>query len=122
MPLTANQTFELQDRIERRHAALLAELSQDAAKLHEDSERLDGEKAPMLVVELDAAEVRRDAAELRALELARQRVAIGEYGVCADCGSDIGYERLLAFPAAPRCLDCQRRHEKTYNGSPTPAL
>jgi DnaK suppressor protein len=34
--------------------------------------------------------------------------------VCIDCGGDVGVERLRAEPAAPRCIDCQRRHEKTY--------
>ena len=27
---------------------------------------------------------------------------------------DIGFERLHAEPEAARCIDCQRRHEKTY--------
>jgi RNA polymerase-binding transcription factor DksA len=38
----------------------------------------------------------------------------GSYGVCVDCGGEIEYERLKAAPAAFRCINCQRLHEKTY--------
>lgn len=31
----------------------------------------------------------------------------GTYGVCIDCGDDICVRRLLAVPAALRCLACQ---------------
>ena len=30
-----------------------------------------------------------------------------EYGVCAECGKDIPYTRLLAVPAARHCAACQ---------------
>jgi DnaK suppressor protein len=35
-----------------------------------------------------------------------------------DCGNDIGYERLSAYPTAKRCISCQRLHEKTYASEP----
>ena len=49
------------------------------------------------------------------------RVEDGTYGTCTDCGGDIGFERLLAYPTAKRCVSCQRQHEKTYvhEGNPT---
>jgi DnaK suppressor protein len=64
----------------------------------------------------------RDLAELRDLEAARLRLAAGTYGTCADCGGDIGYERLRANPAAQRCIACQTRHEKTFAGPGAPKL
>jgi RNA polymerase-binding transcription factor DksA len=30
------------------------------------------------------------------------------YGVCAECGEFIGVERLLALPAASKCISCAR--------------
>jgi len=33
------------------------------------------------------------------------------YGSCVDCGADIALERLLAQPAASRCLACQSATE-----------
>jgi DnaK suppressor protein len=64
----------------------------------------------------------RNLDEFRALEAARERLKGGEYGICVDRGSDIGFERLKAFPGAIRCIDCQQRHEKTYGGEPKPTL
>jgi DnaK suppressor protein len=40
-------------------------------------------------------------------EHARDRRALGAYGVCEDCGREIGEERLAALPEATRCVACQ---------------
>ena len=53
------------------------------------------------------AEVERDLAELRDVNLALQRVEDGTYGICNDCGNRIDPRRVLAQPTALRCLDCQ---------------
>jgi RNA polymerase-binding transcription factor DksA len=39
-------------------------------------------------------------------------LALGEYGICVDCGNDIGAARLAAQPAALRCVACQTVAEK----------
>ena len=53
--------------------------------------------------------------------IARQRLAqVGaaltrydqdEYGLCVDCGEDIGFGRLKARPESPFCLECQKQRE-----------
>jgi DnaK suppressor protein len=43
---------------------------------------------------------------------ARDRHAKGAYGVCEDCGREIGDERLAALPDATRCVSCQAGWEK----------
>lgn len=53
-----------------------------------------------------------DVAEIEAIELALQRIASGEYGRCQSCAEDIPITRLLAFPAAMRCIACQTSTEK----------
>lgn len=35
----------------------------------------------------------------------------GEYGICEDCGREIGIARLKARPVARRCIDCKTRQE-----------
>jgi RNA polymerase-binding transcription factor DksA len=130
MPLTQHQTDELRRLIERRHAALLAELREDAARARDQPYSEHAGPAPdagdesvaTLMADLEQADMTRDLGEFRALEAARQRLRNGGYGVCADCGGDIGFERLKASPAALRCLQCQQRHEKTYGGEPKPSL
>lgn len=122
MTLTTEQTEELRGMIEQRHRALLEEVQDGTERAREDSfEDLAGqapdagdESVATLIGDIDHADVSRDVAELRALEAAQGRMDEGRYGVCADCGGEIEYERLKAAPAALRCIRCQTLHEKTY--------
>lgn len=130
MALTPQQSRELGSMIEERRSALLAELREDAARAREQPYAEHAGQAPdagdesvaTLIADLEQADMTRDLDELRALEAARERMKAGGYGVCLDCGSDIGFARLKATPAALRCVQCQERHEKTYGGEPKPSL
>ena len=130
MPLTEQQAKELSRMVDTRRDALLAELREDAARTREQPYAEHAGPAPdagdesvaTLIADLEQADVTRDLDEFRALEAARDRIQQGGYGECIDCGNDIGYERLKAFPAALRCIQCQERHEKTYGGNPQPSL
>ena len=130
MPLTENQTEELRGLIDRRRNALVAELREDTARVREQPYAEHAGAAPdtgdesvaSLFADLEQADVSRDLQEFRGLETARERLAGGDYGVCTDCGGDIGFERLKATPSATRCIDCQTRHEKTFGGEPRPSL
>ncbi|OYY80981.1 MAG: conjugal transfer protein TraR [Hydrogenophilales bacterium 16-62-9] len=51
---------------------------------------------------------------LRDIEAAFRRIENEEYGVCIDCGGEIGFDRLMAYPTAKRCIVCQERREKQY--------
>jgi len=51
---------------------------------------------------------------MRDIEAALQRVRDGVYGVCIDCGDDVGFSRLQAYPTAKRCIVCQEQREKHY--------
>ena len=130
MPLTDQQSQELRRLVETRRNALLTELREDAARTRDQPYAEHAGQAPdagdesvaTLIADLEQADVTRDLDEFRALEAARERIRDGGYGVCVDCGNDIGFERLKAFPAALRCVRCQERHEKTYGGNPKPSL
>lgn len=60
---------------------------------------------------MDISLVSRDLAVLAEVEGALGRLANGSYGACVDCGVDIPYARLAAYPAAIRCVACQSRLE-----------
>jgi len=51
---------------------------------------------------------------MRDIEAALQRIRNGEYGVCIDCGEEITFPRLMAYPTAKRCIICQEQREKQY--------
>lgn len=72
------------------------------------------ESVANLLGEISHAEVSRDVSELRDIAAAEARMAHGRYAICIDCGADVPYERLIAYPTAKRCLECQRQHEKTH--------
>ena len=130
MALTPRQTEELKERIGQRSRALVAELRDDVRKTRAErygevaGEVPDhgDESVASLIADLDQAELSRDVDELRDLEAAHERIANGDYGVCVDCGRDIGFERLRAAPSAIRCIACQTLHEKTFAGPGNPSL
>ncbi len=122
MPLTRRQTIELTDAIRARMDELAEEIRDDAEHARERSyQSVAGEvhdtadeAAAELAVYLTEAELERDAGELEELEGAKRRLEAGTYGTCTACGADIEVERLFARPGAPRCLACQRIHERTH--------
>jgi DnaK suppressor protein len=130
MPLTSHQTEQLRTLIEERRETLLAEMREDATRAREQPYSEHAGPAPdtgdesvaTLIADLEQADLTRDLEEFRTLDAARERLHDGSYGICADCGSDIGFPRLKAFPGALRCIQCQERHEKTYGGEPRPSL
>lgn len=55
-----------------------------------------------------AAQLAAARRELEALQRAERRLNEPDAGACAGCGQPIGYQRLLARPAATTCVDCAR--------------
>jgi RNA polymerase-binding protein DksA len=75
-----------------------------------------------MLVDVDAALVHRQVREIREVEETLKRLAEQDFGDCIECGGEIGFERLLAYPTARRCVRCQSLHEKTYSHEPNPTL
>jgi DnaK suppressor protein len=59
---------------------------------------------------------------MRDIEAALLRIRNGEYGVCIDCGDEVGFPRLMAYPTAKRCIVCQQQREKQYAQEGHPKL
>lgn len=122
MALNRRDLIGLARAVEERREALAGEIHREVARARDESYaevagavRDTGDEALAdLVADIDNAEVTRDLAELRALQSARERIAEGIYGVCADCGADISLARLYAQLGALRCVSCQERREKTH--------
>ncbi|HZA54852.1 MAG TPA: RNA polymerase-binding protein DksA [Candidatus Udaeobacter sp.] len=45
------------------------------------------------------------------IQEALRRLDEGEYGVCEECGDNIGIERLKARPVTTLCIDCKSSQE-----------
>ena len=75
-----------------------------------------------MLAELDNKLVERNIEELGEIEAARKRLAEGNINCCIECGGEIGFERLAAYPVAVRCIVCQGQFEKTHAHGATPRL
>jgi RNA polymerase-binding protein DksA len=113
-----------------RHAELLEETREDVGRARDETyaelagpvtDAGDRASADVLA-DLGNAEVSRDVREVEALEAALARINDGTYGSCATCGSEIGFDRLRAYPTATRCTPCQIRHERTHAHPGEPRL
>ena len=68
------------------------------------------------LADFNAAVVDRQIHEIRDIQAARLRLKDGSFGICADCGEEVAFERLMAYPTAKRCVRCQQQREKTFAG------
>lgn len=76
------------------------------------SKLTDDDGAADAAAEMEVAMVIRESWELQEIEAALARIDDGSYGICTDCGEEIGMARLKASPAARRCLPCQEKNER----------
>jgi RNA polymerase-binding transcription factor DksA len=123
--LTKTQSARLQAALDERYRQLvgrirdqLARADAEQAAAVSDRVRDAGDESVVdLAATLGAALVDRQVAEAREIEAALARLKAGAPNECADCGDEIGFERLAAAPTASRCLRCQTFYEKTHAGT-----
>ncbi|MHB8667730.1 MAG: TraR/DksA family transcriptional regulator [Burkholderiales bacterium] len=130
MALSKTQRSKIESKLDRQYESLLEEV-RDALEKSENQQYIELiDRAPAdigdqatgdALADLNLAIIDRHVREIRDIEASWARIANGSFGVCTDCGGDIGFERLLAYPSAKRCYTCQQQHEKTYahEGNPT---
>lgn len=107
-----------QTQLDRRLAAHLGGLSR-AEHAHEVLDQ-DGDDAPQRdnARELDLALSDLETRELGDISQALLRLQEGHYGRCADCESEIAFDRLKAQPWALRCVACEAGHESLTGRHP----
>ena len=130
MALTRTQSSRLERKLDQQYEALLEEV-RDALEKSENQQYVElVDRAPTdsadratgdALADLNLAIIDRHVHEIRDIDAARARIASGSFGTCTDCGGEIGFERLLAYPTAKRCFVCQQQYEKTHahEGNPT---
>ena len=74
------------------------------------------------LIDTDNAIIGLHLQQARDLDAALERIHAGVYGICIECGGEIGFDRLSVYPTAKRCIECQSQHEKTYISEPKPTL
>lgn len=64
-------------------------------------------------LDLHLARLGSKASDLAAVDTALAALENGSYGLCRDCGEEIGQQRLALNPAAQCCLPCAQAREKS---------
>ena len=86
-------------------------LPEDLARpfdIGDEGDRADTERTHEVSILLSV----RDKEKLLAIDEALERLDEGTFGVCEECGDEIGAARLKAMPLAKLCIPCQSRLEK----------
>jgi len=128
--LNQQHSTAMKDRLHERAAQLRDEIQhtlersadETHARVAEQARDLEDDSFSNLVVDVNLAEIDRDADELRRIDGALARINEGSYGLCESCGQEIPEARLQAEPTALRCVRCQELYEKTHAGNGTPRL
>jgi DnaK suppressor protein len=121
-PLTQEETRQLEATLREERKVLVETLDE---RLHQgdDPDEMslknnildvppDDRPSANMLNDETIAEVSLELRELRAVEAALERIAQGSYGVCANCSSPIGIERMRAQPSAALCIACQTESER----------
>ncbi len=53
---------------------------------------------------------------LNKIKQASERIEDESYGICEDCGDEIGEKRLEARPVTTRCINCKTQQENSEKG------
>jgi DnaK suppressor protein len=121
--LTQSQLDQLTRKLKERYQALLREVREELDNsgnqhridlLNNEPGDTGDESLANALADFNLTILDRHIDEIRDIEAALQRVKNGEYGVCIDCGDDVDFTRLQAYPTAKRCIVCQEQREKQY--------
>jgi DnaK suppressor protein len=121
--LSPSQIAQLAKKLNAQYQALLSEVREELANSG-DQHRIDllnsepgdigDESLATALADFNMERLNRHIQEMQDIEAALQRIKNGEYGVCIECGDDVGFSRLQAYPTAKRCIVCQEKREREY--------
>ena len=128
--LTLQQTRQLERDLLAQRSGVLTEAHDELTRVTEQSYAAIAGEVPDFGDQATAASLtdygnemaRRHVEAIREIDDALVRVKAHRFGRCMECGADIRFERLRAFPTARRCVPCQSLHEKTFAVGATPTM
>ncbi len=69
-----------------------------------------------LITDLNITLLDKHVQETRDINDALLRINKGTFGICSECGENIDFERMMAYPTASRCVRCQQSYENSHAG------
>ncbi|MBS0299691.1 MAG: TraR/DksA family transcriptional regulator [Proteobacteria bacterium] len=119
---TEDQLMQLKIALQKRYLALQEEVNNELSHSRATRDSEQNEYSNDSPDDIDTALIDRQINEMRELEMSMEYLNELEFGDCIDCGNEIGFERLLAQPAAQRCIECQSKYEKAFPQESNPSL
>ncbi|GAB3448605.1 TraR/DksA family transcriptional regulator [Massilia solisilvae] len=115
--LDQGQLALLKSILQQRLDALTGAVQPQAAGEHDlpvsEVETSPADKATVrLLNDLALGAAGHNAALMQVLRRTLEKFDDQTYGLCEECGNDIGFSRLQARPEARLCITCQTRAEK----------
>ena len=120
--LTSKQIHEFKSILDDRFRVLREKIRREllnsddqryielAGEVHDREE----ESVADMLVDVQLASIDRHIHEIRDIDAALTRIAVGSYGICIDCKNNIEADRLVAYPTAKRCQPCQTEYERMH--------
>ena len=118
--LKQSQLDQLKTQLKTQYQALLGEVHEELENAgnqhqidllnHEPADSGDQSMANELAG-INVATLDHHIRDVRDIEDTFKRFKDNSYGACIDCGEDIAFDRLQAYPTAKRCIVCQETHE-----------
>ncbi len=119
---TDDQLIQLKTALHKRYSDLQEEIRNELAHTKDIRDFNLAEYLNNIPDDIDTELVDRQINEMRELEMSLKYLTELEFGDCIDCGNEIGFERLLAYPSAHRCIQCQSQYEKAFLHESNPSL
>ncbi|MEK6595711.1 MAG: TraR/DksA family transcriptional regulator [Pseudomonadota bacterium] len=119
---TENQLIQLRAALQRRYVELQDEIRSELGHANDRGNIDLTEYLNTIPDDIDTALVDRQINEMRELEISLKYLSELEFGDCIDCGNEIGFDRLIAYPSAQRCIQCQNQYEKSFPQESNPSL
>ena len=117
--LTTAQRQELKTRLLAVRKDLQDQMQQNRENLAPPAADQDGIVQGNVGREVDQALTNIDAADLARIDHALEALEDCSYGLCAECGCSIPFERLQIEPQTQHCVACKSRWERETAAVPT---
>ncbi len=114
--------LELESLVDETQQEMDPQLKASINEIDGGAADVDDEAVADTIVDVDNAIIGMHLQKARDLNAALDRIQTDTYGICIDCGDDISFERLTAYPTAKRCIICQSRREKTRANRPASTI
>jgi len=120
--MTEKQILFLRNKLIEKREEIFNQVSQLESRWEDMKERaieLEEEAQKASIAESYTLLDDRGKAEIDLIDLALNKIVLGEYAICESCGDEIAFKRLDALPWARLCVECARDYERRHKTLPS---